>query len=439
LVSVATQTSGVGGTSWRTELSVFNAGTQGASVSFLFLASGTTATKTIFLSPKQSVTYANALLDLFGIGTGAGALAIEATSAGTTADLRVTSRTFITGATGTYGQAVPDVQPADLERTLYITGMQSTSAYRTNVGLVNRGSAPVTAALTLYDSTGKALATKSVALAANSFQQSPLGSYFPAINNTSQAVLTMKLVATSQDAVSGYASVIDNLSQDPIYIQAVPAATGGTLTIPVVGRSPGVNGTFWRSDVTLFNPGATQLNLTLRYNGATITRALGAGDTTVIRDILSAYGQSSGSGTLVVTWNSGTGPVATTRTYTTTSGGGTYGQSIDPVSSFATRNFVPGLRNDGSFRSNVGFVNGGAEAETFTVLLLSSSGSELGRKTLSLGANAQMQQSVASLFPNAFLGGGFTLQVQGDANARLFAYGSMVDNRSGDPVFFAGR
>jgi len=27
----------------------------------------------------------------------------------------------------------------------------------------------------------------------------------------------------------------------------------------------------------------------------------------------------------------------------------------------------------------------------------------------------------------------------GDANAKLFAYGSMIDNASGDPVFFAGR
>ncbi len=28
---------------------------------------------------------------------------------------------------------------------------------------------------------------------------------------------------------------------------------------------------------------------------------------------------------------------------------------------------------------------------------------------------------------------------EGDGNAQLFAYGSMVDNDSGDPVFFAGQ
>src|SRR5258707_11817585 len=30
---------------------------------------------------------------------------------------------------------------------------------------------------------------------------------------------------------------------------------GSELTIPAVGRAPGGGGTFWRSDVTFFNPG----------------------------------------------------------------------------------------------------------------------------------------------------------------------------------------
>ena len=441
LVSVAAQTSGIGGTSWRTELNVFNAGTQGASISLVFLpnAGGSVVTRGLFLAPKQSTTYANALLDLFGIGSGSGALAIEATSAGATADLRVTSRTFTTGSTGTYGQAVPEVQPGDLEKTLYITGIASNAAYRTNIGLVNRGGSTVTAALALYDATGAAIATKSVSLGGNSFQQAPLSAYFPAIDGTSREVLTMRLVAASQDAVSAYASVIDNLTQDPIYIQAVPAATGGVVTLPVVGRSPGVNGTFWRSDVTMYNPSTASSTLTLIYAGATRTHTLGGGDTLVLHDVLSEFGQASGTGTLRVSWSSETGPVVTSRTYTSVVTGGTFGQSIDPVAAFDTRMFVPGLRNDGSYRSNVGFVNGGPETEVFNVVLLSQSGNELGRKLLSINPNSQVQYSVSSLFPNLALGGGFTLQVQGDSNSRLFAYGSMVDNASGDPVFFAGR
>ena len=441
LVSVATYGGGASGTAWRTELNLFNAGTQGASVSLLFIptAGGNMMTRDVFLSPKQSRTYANALVDLFGIAYGAGALGIEATSAGTSADLRVSSRTFTTGATGTYGQAVPDVQPDGLEKTLYITGIAANASFRTNVGVVNRGAAPMNATLALFSRTGATLSAKTIAVPAHSFQQAPLASFFPEIAGTSQDVLTMRIVAAASDAISAYASVVDNRTQDPIYIQARPAETGGSLTIPVVGRSTGANGTFWRSDLTFFNTSPNAVTLTLRYNGAAKSLFIGGSDTAVVDDVMSEFGLTSSSGALQVEWSASSGPVVTSRTYTSVAGGGTYGQSIDPVAAFASRAFVPGLRNDGSYRSNVGFVNGGSETEFFQVILLSPSGTELARKGMTLIPGQQMQTSVTALFPNVSLPAGFTMQAEGDANAKLFAYGSMVDNASGDPVFFAGR
>jgi hypothetical protein len=61
----------------------------------------------------------------------------------------------------------------------------------------------------------------------------------------------------------------------------------------------------------------------------------------------------------------------------------------------------------------------------------------MARTIVTLGAKEQMQTSVDALLPGAF--GAFTLAVRGDGGAKLFAYGSMIDNDSGDPVFFAGR
>lgn len=441
LVSVATYVGGIGGTSWRTELNLFNAGTQSANVALVFIptAGGNVVSRSVFLAPKQAKTYANALADLFGITYGAGALGIEATSAGTSADLRVSSRTFTTGVTGTYGQSVPDVQPEGLAKTLYITGIAANASFRTNVGLVNRGTAAMNATLTLYSRTGATVSTKSIAIPANSFQQAPLASFFAEVAGASHDVLTMRIVAATSDAISAYASVVDNLTQDPIYIQARPAETGSSLTIPVVGRANGANGTFWRSDLTFFNTSSNAVTLTLRYNGAAKSLFIGGGDTAVVDDVMSEFGLTSSSGALRVEWSSSTGPVVTSRTYTSVATGGTFGQSIDPVEGFSSRVFVPGLRNDGSYRTNVGFVNGGGETEFFNVILLSPSGTELARKGVTLTAGAQMQTSVSALFPNVTLPAGFTMQAQGDGNAKLFAYGSMVDNASGDPVFFAGR
>lgn len=439
LISVAAQTDGVGGTSWHTELTLFNAGASGASVKVLFLPTGggAPATKEVFLAPHQSQTYANALFDLFAIPSGAGALAVEASSAGANADLRITSRTFTTGPGGTYGQSVPDVQSASLAKTLYLTGIQSGDNYRTNLGLVNRASSSVTATLTLFSATGGTSVTRGVTLAANSFQQGSLVSYFPETEGRTFPVLSLRIVASAADAVSAYASVVDNITQDPVYIQAVTPALGGALMIPVVGRAPGANGTFWRSDVTFFNPTTGRMVLTLLWASISKTITIDGGETIVLSDVLSALGQTSGDATLFVSWATLTGPVVTSRTYTSVESGGTFGQSIDPIAQLSNEMFVPGLRDDASYRTNIGFVNGGGDAETFMVIALAPSGTELAHATVTLAPGKQVQTSVSALLPG--VNGNFTLFLQGDGDAALFAYGSMIDNKSGDPVFFAGR
>ena len=249
--------------------------------------------------------------------------------------------------------------------------------------------------------------------------------------------LSMRIEAGQANALSGYASVVDNITQDPVYIQAVPARDGDALTIPVVGRAPGANNTFWRSDVTFFNPTPTRMVLSVTYGSGAIPVVLEPLRTVVLDDVLGDFGLASGSGTLHVSWSTAAGPIVTSRTYTSVAGGGTYGQSIDPVTAFVSRMYVPGLRNDSDYRSNAGFVNGGASAATFAVRAISEEGVELGRTTVLVGANGVVQSSLAALFPNlAAHEGSITLEATGQD---LFAYGSMVDNKSGDPVFFAGR
>jgi PKD repeat protein len=442
LVSAAAQQGGLGGTSWRTELSLFNAGTQSASVTALFIpsAGGSMVTRSIFLAPHQSAIYANTLLDLFGIANGAGAVAIEATSPSTAAQLRVTSRTFTNGSRGTYGQSVPDVRSDDLETTLYLTGIQSNASFRTNIGLVNRGTTDVGATLTLYNANGNTVSTANVTIPANSYQQSSLPQFFPETAGRSYDAMSMRVTTTAADVVTACASVIDNSSQDPVYMQAMPARGGSSMTIPAIGRANGANGTFWRSDLMFFNPSNNHILLSLRYANTTKSLGLNAHETYLVSDILTQFGFSSGNGPLTVSWTGVVAPVVTNRTYTTDGSGGTFGQSIDPIAAFTNEMFVPGLRTDVSYRSNVGVLNGGSDAEQLTVSLLSPAGFELGSTQIVLQPGELTQQSVTSLFPNLSASiGSFTLQVRGDADAKIFAYGSMIDNASGDPVFFAGR
>ena len=451
LVPAAAQTNGVGGSVWRTELTLFNGGSEAASGQFTFIPGGgaPVLTRSLFLGVNQSITYANALNDLFGLSNGAGAIAIEASSATTTPAIRVTSRTFTTGIVGTYGQSVPNVSGDDLSSTLLLTGLESDANFRTNIGLVNRTALPVNAGLTLYDANGSVVATTTVTVPENNFQQSSIGSFFPAVNGRSFAALSMRVDSATANAVSAYGSVIDNRTQDPVYVQAIPAPKGSELTIPAIGRLPGVNGTFWRSDVTLFNPGLTTMTLALRYlaagqdnrGAASHSVTVPPSRTVVIADVVQALGVTSGSGALQVSWTTASGPIVTSRTYITADNGGTYGQSIDPVTSFGNDSFVPGLRSDSAFRSNVGFVNGGDTQLTVTATLLSDTGAILGTTQIGLSPRSQVQYAVGALFPaaNNPRAGTLTLLAHVDGPANLFAYGSIVDNASGDPVFFGGR
>lgn len=111
------------------------------------------------------------------------------------------------------------------------------------------------------------------------------------------------------------------------------------------------------------------------------------------------------------------------------------------MTSFANDSYVPGLRADASFRSNVGFVNGGDLPMTVTATLLSDTGAVIGTTQVGLASRSQAQYSVGALFPAASAprAGTLTLVAHADGSPTLFADGSIIDNVSGDPVFFGGR
>lgn len=450
LVPVSAQTAGAGGTDWRTELTIFNAGSTAANVDIAFVPSGGGAAqlRQTSISAGASITFFNALRDLYGIGSGAGALTISARSVFETPNLRVSSRTFTDSASGTYGQFVPDVTRIDA--TTYLTALESNPNYRTNIGLVNRSTEAASVTLTLFDANGAQLGVASLPLPASSFQQSAITAIFPQLGGRALSGMSMRAQSGRADAVAVYASTIDNRTQDPIYQPAVAATAGSQLTIPAVGRTAGAGSTFWRSDVTLYNPTPAAQTLSISFllqgsdnrNAPLRSMTLLAGTTATIPDVLTWLGAGNGSGALRIEWNGASGPVVTSRTYTGRSDGGTYGQSIDPFADAAatSSSIVTGLRSDSQFRSNAGFVNASTSPLSIRVRLMNDRGSELGSAIVGLAPRSQMQASLANLFPslNVATLGHVTMRSEADGSG-LFTYGSVVDNISGDPIFISGR
>ncbi len=453
LVPVTTQTSGQGSTFWRTELTMFNPGTQWANVTLTFVpgAGGPSIAQEFVLPAGGTASYANALPELFGISSGSGALAVEASNPTVKPQLRVSSRTFTTSPFGTYGQYVPDVE--ELPAVTFLTGIQANANFRTNIGLVNKSGSAVNTTLTLIDKDGNVLGTNTIAVPGNNFQQLGLVALFPQLQGQSHSGLSMKVQAAVDGAVSCYASTIDNRTQDPIFYPATPAPAGKEVLIPAVARIPGAGGTFWRSDVTILNPTLSTMNLSFRLFVANVDNrnaqaknlSLPPGRTITIEDIITWMGAGNSNGALLITsTGANVGPIVNSRTYTSREGdSGTFGQWIDSTETakFGREAIVTGLRADGDFRTNLGFVNNGDGPIGVVVRLYNSISQEIASGFVTVLPKSQTQASVAQMFPhlNVQALGSITMRATTDTGPTLYAYGSVIDNRSGDPIFIRGK
>lgn len=235
--------------------------------------------------------------------------------------------------------------------------------------------------------------------------------------------------------------------------------------LPIAGKTAGVNNTSWISDVAVQNFGTTPLEvsfvfiasgegnpnnvvpLTLPGTGSA-TATIPAGGSLLIRDAVAGISNSS-TGAIMVGADR---PFAlTSRAYNDRNG---VGQGIQPARDFldnslgTTNNvmataYLPGLRNNSAFRSNIGFVaatpNGGAPM-VVSITVRAADGSSLGTTsyTVPSGALQHLQFSVGSFTNNAtFDIGAAELRIV-SGNGTVVPYASIIDNVTADGVFVPG-
>src|SRR5262249_44732610 len=153
--------------------------------------------------------------------------------------------------------------------------------------------------------------------------------------------------------------------------------------------APGAMGTFFRTDVHLFNPGTAVVSLELLFtptdtDGRTsrIRRTLDVGPDAVLDlpDVVSGlFGLASGSGALEVRAHGGHVQV-TSRTYNETTAG-TFGmyEEAQPLGSAAGTGapvHLVHVEKSDAFRTNVGFCETAGGALTVTLRLLDAAGAE---------------------------------------------------------------
>ena len=229
-VPAAAHTSGAGGTVWRTDLEVKARAGEQASFTVELLEERTANTDpvaaTFSLEPGASLRLADVVDAVFSFN-GSGALRLTAVEGA----ILATSRTYNTNPSGTYGQYIPAMDAeaaAEHGHDYALVQLSSSEAYRTNVGVVNTTGASVTLEFDLFTASADSLG--SVPLTLRPYEMRQIPAIFTLV--TSEEIEDgYAIVRTSTEGgrFFAYASVVDNLSGDAIFI---PAQLDGPLEAP---------------------------------------------------------------------------------------------------------------------------------------------------------------------------------------------------------------
>lgn len=232
-----------------------------------------------------------------------------------------------------------------------------------------------------------------------------------------------------------------------IAVTAEGIAEKWSAVVPAVAHAPGGYGTLWRTDLAAVNEASTPANALLTFvpvAGDSVTRAaaLPAGGTTEWGDILSSLFE-------VEPEAAASGVVRVSADQTLCVSSSTYNQKDDAtfggfLPAVRTRDalapgktgILPQLARNPTFRTNVGLTNLGDAPADVTIRLRGMDAEALGKPvTVSVPAKGLLQ--VGDVFAAAAAGyhdlAWATVEVT-TPGALVWAYASVVDNRTGDPT-----
>ncbi|HEU4886888.1 MAG TPA: IPT/TIG domain-containing protein [Thermoanaerobaculia bacterium] len=207
---------------WQTDMRLFNPGTTDveATLSFHSQSGGAPKTATLTLPAGAVRQLDKALTTVFDTANDGGAIHI------TTAEpsrLIATARTYSQNSTGTFGQFISAVTTNEAAgvgtRPLQLLQIEESNRYRTNIGLAEVTGNPVKVEISIVPPDTKFTVVTEVTLAANEFRQ--IGSLLRAVGlpDTYNARVAVRAIEGA-GRVTAYASVIDQVTQDPTYLAA---------------------------------------------------------------------------------------------------------------------------------------------------------------------------------------------------------------------------
>ena len=176
------------------------------------------------IAPRSGEAFNDILASFFGLSEVAGAIRMRSDTL-----FYATSRTFnLGGAEGTFGSFIPGISPDDAVGSgilLQIMNDPADTGFRTNVGFTNPNLQAVTATVRVFDAdTGELLGERDRELPPRTFSQ--IDNVFRFVGERNRVTINATVEFTADSPVLAYATVIDNTSNDPIFV--LPFADNGT-------------------------------------------------------------------------------------------------------------------------------------------------------------------------------------------------------------------
>jgi hypothetical protein len=224
-----------------------------------------------------------------------------------------------------------------------------------------------------------------------------------------------------------------------------PAAA--TWIIPSSAHVSGA-GAFWTTDLFVANTGTSNGQFTLRFlghdadgrNGPTVSFPIDAGKTKVVSDVLfSQFAQNPGYGGIQIT-STVTTLAVSAQTSTPGPSGGTYGQSIPAAGSAqlvaqGSPRSIVGIREDGSFRTNLILTNAGQALCDVDVTLFLGDATNAASKRYTLQPLGMRQASyvVRDMGVTANVSGARIVVAPATTGCTVATYASVISTPTGDP------
>jgi len=462
------------GSPFRSDVRIVNVSFDSIDYEISYTASQTDGTQqgkktTVTIAAGDTLAFDDIVSSWYGAGLlgegGVGTIEIRPLNSSNPLDTFASSRTYAIDGGGTLGQFIPALRldsfvgniAQDTLGRISLQQVANSAAYRTNVGFVEGSGAPVSILAKLLDGNNNVLAQTTRELAAfGHFQTSMTGLF----GNISLEDGRVEVEVTSTGGkVSAYASVLNNNTNDPLMIFPVQPARTTAARYVLAGISEFVSGDRnFHSDMRIYNGGTQSVTVTLNYYdqgqtapnplAAPVLRTIQANQVLSVNDVLpTLWPGIVGGGSVVATAPNDSSLVLTAQTFSREPDGGTKGQFIPGVTRSQSVGLgerameVLQLEESNQYRSNVGFVEVTGNAATIEIGMYEPDTKTSSFVSYPLKANEYVQFNRILDFRGQLgtvYNGRVSVKVV-EGQGRVYAYGSVIDNRTEDPTYVPGQ